>query len=275
MLLVVIALLGQERSAQESLLERLRAYVVDYEPRLSELMAEEVMVQRARNPTGRIEHQPVYRKLTSDIAFLRLPGEGPWLGYRSVTHVDGRAVADRSDTRLQALLAGGEAEWKRAIEIARESARFNLGSPRTTNMPTLALELVHPRHQGRFAFRIEGHDRIDGRRLARIAFDETERPTLIRSPQGYDVAARGWVWVDEPTGRLFQSEVRERAIMAPTPRLFESIVKVTFREDATLGLLVPARMYETFAFGSSTGQGDAHYANYRRFSTSARIVPQP
>ena len=51
-------------------------------------------------------------------------------------------------------------------------------------------------------------------------------------------------------------------------------LRVTFTMDKGLGILVPARMTEVFLLSGQTGEGDARYSNFRRFTTSARIVPQ-
>jgi hypothetical protein len=43
-----------------------------------------------------------------------------------------------------------------------------------------------------------------------------------------------------------------------------------------LGILVPTTMLENFSTStpSSNGSGEATYTNFRRFGTSAKIVPQ-
>ena len=53
--------------------------------------------------------------------------------------VNGRPLKQSSE-RLLELLACGRDEERRAASIARESARYNLGEPRTINVPTLPLE---------------------------------------------------------------------------------------------------------------------------------------
>ena len=70
----------------EAALDRLSAYLVAYEPALSALVAEESFVQET---IGRMRTTPAERRvLVSDVAFMRLPGEGPWLGYRDVRRVN-------------------------------------------------------------------------------------------------------------------------------------------------------------------------------------------
>lgn len=161
MLLVVLGTLDQPSPSIETILERLHASLIDYEPKLSELIADEALTQSGPTPPMRSEARPQRRRLTSDVAFPRLPGDGPWVGYRHVREVDGRPLPGQSQERLQTLLAGGQDEQQRAIDLAHESARFNLGSQRTTNMPTPPLELLHPRHCHRFNFQMGDLQRLD------------------------------------------------------------------------------------------------------------------
>ena len=55
---------------------------------------------------------------------------------------------------------------------------------------------------------------------------------------------------------------------------FDAVVSVDFREHQALGLLVPTAMREKFfSDRERRAWGTASYSNYRRFQTSARIVP--
>jgi hypothetical protein len=51
---------------------------------------------------------------------------------------------------------------------------------------------------------------------------------------------------------------------------------VDFRHDRALDLLVPSEMHEWFTTDTPglMGTGKAKYSDFRRFETSARIVPQ-
>lgn len=266
-----VALAGlQATPSLETTLSRLHEYLLDYEPSLSKLMADEMMRQTNVQPSP--FGQSTRRELKSEIAFVRLPGNGPWLGYRNVTAVNGRAMAEQPD-RLQSLLAQGSDEGRRALAMALESARFNLGSPRTTNVPTLPLDILHPRHRDRLEFELHGIDRVHGRRLRRLAFEEVARPTMIRNPDGSDILSYGSVWLEEPLGRVFEAEVRFVHGIHPIGTVPEAVLRVSFAEQTALGLLVPIRMRETFPIGTGTGTGDARYSNFRRFETAARIIP--
>ena len=248
----------------DTLLDRMSAYLLDYEKAISEVIADEEMTQTTRSPSPRAEGR---RRLRSEIAFLRLPGDGPWIGYRLVYEVNRRKVTAQR-ARLEALLTGTADDRARGVAIAQESARHNVGFARTTNVPLLALELVHPRHRSRFTFSMGGIERVDKRQLRRIDFVEQGSPTIIQTGRGLDLPSRGNIWIEEETGRVWRTEVRDRDVVSST------LLQVTFVEHRGLDLLVPDRMREVFAVGSGLGDGNARYSNFRRFSTSARIVPQ-
>ena len=250
----------------EATLEGVFKYVVAYEARLVEFVADENMEQGRFNSASAfgVESGATWRKWRSEVAFMRLPGGGPWLGYRNVLVVDGKPVGH--DDRLQNLLARGPDEKKRAVDLAYASARFNLGLPRTTNMPTLPLEFVHPRHRDRLTYRVHGIERVNGRQFRRLSFEERVRPTLIRDEGDVDIWSSGSIWIEESTSSIFEVEVRWPA---------ESSLRVSFASQPGLDILVPVRMREIFLFRSGRGSSDARYSNFRRFATTARIVPQP
>ena len=256
----------------EATLEAVFSYVVAYEARLVEFIADEEMQQSHLNAASSFDAGPGanWRKWQAEVAFTRLPGGGSWLGYRNVLVVDGKPVGN--DDRLQNLLARGANEKKRAVDLAFASARFNLGTSRTTNMPTLPLEFVHPRHRDRLTYKLHGIERLSGRPLRRLSFEEHVRPTLIRDPDGGDLWTRGSIWIEESTSRIFEAEVRSVSTLDPNAP--DSSLRVTFATRAGVDILVPVRMREIFPFRTGRGTGDARYSNFRRFATAARIIPQ-
>ena len=262
-LLLAIGALQQAPSL-ETTLSAVFSYVVTYETRLGDFIADEAMEQnRLDSSAVGVGRGISWRRWKSEVAFTRLPGGGSWLGYRNVLVVDGTPVGNND--RLQNLLARGPDEKKRAVDLAYASARFNLGMARTTNMPTLPLEFLHPRHRNRLTYQLHGIERVNGRLLRRLSFEEQVRPTLIRDPDGADVWSWGSVWIEESTSRIFEAEVRSD----------ESSLRVSFAAQPGLDILVPVRMRETFPFHTGRGTGNARYSDFRRFATAARIVPQP
>ena len=248
----------------DTLLERLSAYLLRYEPLISQVIADEEMTQRDRG-NSQLSSPPTSRKLRSEVAFMRLPGDGEWIGFRLVQQVDGRRVRSQQE-RLQRILGGTGDDQRRGIAIAQESASHNLGAARTTNLPLLACEFLHPRNRARLTFERRGVERVDGLTLRRIDFTEHASPTIIHNPRGRDVQSRGSVWIEEATGAIRQALIRDAHSFTPYQ------LRVWFVEHDGLGILVPARMSESFPVGGRIGEGDARYSNFRRFTTSARIV---
>jgi len=259
----------------EDVRARLSAYLIDYEPKLSELIADEHMIQR---DVPRREGRPgseyfLKRTMQSEVAFIGLPGDAGWLGFRRVLKLDGSPVDDRLGSLNAVLASGFQDDYVRARVMLSDSARFNLGTPRTINLPNLPLELLAPHHAGRFATRIAGSDRIAGHRTIKLVLVENVTPTIIRAFDGSQMRSIVSAFVEPGTGRLWKANVITRD---PRPNAeFDHVVSVTFQENRALGLLVPAKMREDFFAGHDRkAWGDATYSNYRRFQTSARIVPQ-
>lgn len=272
-LLAAVAVTAQE--PLDRVLEKMHSYLEEYETQISDLIAAEEMTQTYEFPTRASGTTSTWRKLRSEIAFMRLPGNGPWLGYRNVRTVDNKPVSEKEQPLLMAMLPGGEPDYDRALKLANESSRFNLGNARTTNVPTLPLELMHRRHRDRFKFRVQSVERLRGRRLRKLRFEEVHRPTLIQTPDGGDILSRGTIWIEEETGRVFEAEVR--SVDATESRWRnppESILRVSFTPHAALNMLVPDRMTERFPIGRQFGSGEARYSDFRKFTTSARIVPE-
>src|SRR5687768_1096300 len=71
----------------EGILARMDAYLLEYESQLSSIVADEVFDQKVfyRRSTNT-------RRLESEVAFMRLPGEGGWLGFRDVKKVEHQPI---------------------------------------------------------------------------------------------------------------------------------------------------------------------------------------
>ena len=186
--------------------------------------------------------------------------------------VDNQSVEDTLGS-LNAVLANGAVDdYARARTMLADSARFNLGTPRTINLPNLPLEILHPRHAKRFSIRVAGEERIRGRHTIKLVLVENVSPTIIRSFDNRDMRSIIAAFVEAETGRLWRAEVITRDPV-PSRVTFDHVISVDFREDRALGLLVPDKMHEVFFAGPNRkASGDASYSNYRRFQTSARIV---
>src|SRR5258708_3651060 len=93
-----------------------------------------------------------------------------------------------------------------ARRLSDESARFNIGPfLRNINVPTTALFFFRPENLRRFKLTRKSVGR-DG--TWEIAFRETERPTLIRTPEGGSGPSEGSVWANCADGTLARTRFR-------------------------------------------------------------------
>jgi hypothetical protein len=271
--LIVTASVVQGLGAQpgitlDELLGRMGEYLIAYESELSSVVAEEIFDQAIHSRYGsRARH------LESDVAFMRLPGGAEWLGFREVKRVNWKQVKAPGGS-IAEVLTSAAGDMTKALAIANANASHNLGLPRTINVPTAPLDIIHPRHRQAHKFEIRGTENVDDTPTVVVGFLETARPTLVREPSGVDLVSSGRIWIEPANGRirriewLYKQETRRAAASAP-PRL-----RVDFEMHRELGFMVPVRMHEIFSAPAARGEGRATYRNFKRFGTSARIVPQ-
>lgn len=263
----------------QDVLERAGAYVRDYHGRLAAVVAEEHYVQRttplrAASDTGSppgVGDDRQERRLRAEFMLIRgIAGEDAWFAFRDVFEVDGRTVGSQRGRLETWLSESRESFMSRARALALEQARFNIGDLlRTINVPTLALEFLVPENQRRFRFRRTGTTAIDGLPVTVFAFEERDRPTLIRTPQGNDVVARGTVWIETATGRVRRTELRTGERDREQPR---ATITVAYAFEPRLEMLVPASMEEHYTTRTGAIDCTATYSNFRRFETGARMI---
>jgi hypothetical protein len=257
------SLLAQPAPTLEQLLDRMGNYLLEYETQLSSVVAEERFEQRVLR---------TMKVLESEIAFMRLPGGLEWLGFRDVRKVNFERVKETGPSISQVLVSA-DGDFRRAQAVAQESARHNLGLPRTINVPTAPLEIIHPRNRGAHSYSLDGAERVRRTSTMVVSFQETARPTLMREPGGRYLVSSGRIWIEPGTGRvhrvewIYQAEKRD-------PRPEPPRLRVEFDRRSELDFLVPVEMRERFHTERGAGEGHATYKKFRRFGTSARIVPQ-
>jgi hypothetical protein len=206
------------------------------------------------------------RVTDSEVMFLRLPAYAEWFGIRDTKKVDGKEVKGK---------APGTDLLDRAAAIVAASSQYNLGGRRTINMPTVPLEALSARNHPRYIFKVGGRSRIDGVQVRRLDFDEFDEPTLVQSSDGASLWSRGSAWLDPTTGALLRAEL---SVGPDRPGAFrrrelESRIRVDFKRDSGLGLLVPSELVENFWIRGGIGKGRGRYSNYRKFTTTVRIIP--
>jgi hypothetical protein len=260
---------AQEPLDLDVLLDRLATYLERYELALSTLVADEHYVQEERR-RQRMES----RVTDGEVLFLRLPGGAQWYGVRDVKRVDGKPVPGASISLLELLKNPGADALQKAAAIAEASSKYNLGSRRTVNMPTVPLEALSASNHPRYIFKLRGAARVNGVHTERLEFSEFDEPTLVQSTDGANVWTRGMAWIDPATGALWRAEITIGPSKPGTLRRpeFEARIRVEFVNEPTLAMLVPKELVENFWIRGGTGHGRGRYSNYRRFSTAARLI---
>jgi hypothetical protein len=264
---------AQADPSLDQVLARMHGYLNDYARHLPAMIATEKYEQRAG--TGMRRQR---RLLESDFGLVQVPGDAEWLGFREVRSVNGKPVLDSASRLAELFASPSPVAVQQARRIAVESARFNIGPIfRTINDPTLVLELLDPRHAGRMHFTKQDETTIGGARAWVIRFQETQRPTIIRTRGLQDQPAHGRAWIDPQTGRIHRVEASIQPALG-TGNFFGTI-DVTFAHDARLGFAVPVKMSERYTNMNLdvVSSGEATYGNYRRFSveTEEKLTVKP
>jgi len=255
------------------LLQRSGSYVREFQRSFGEVVGTERYQQTVRRTTTMRATR--MRQLESEVFFTTVGGEGTSMTIRNVTRVDGRRVPDSHDRVMRALDSSRIDRTESLRALAVEGARFNIGNVgRTFNDPTLALMFFAPAIQSRFQFAADGSERIDGVLAYRIRFSETVRPSLIRDDRDdLDTAVTGVAHVAED-GRILRTELTVTIGSRTSAR-----IRVKYRRDDNVEMLVPASMDEDYRNDDGAGRGvsligcTATYSEYQRFQTSVRIRP--
>jgi hypothetical protein len=215
-----------------------------------------------------------FRVVVADFAIVKPEHLGAWTGYRDVIEVDGTRVADREDRLIDLLTAsrGGAEEARRLWD---ENARFNIGPVRRDfNVPTTALFFFTAENIDRFKF---SRKRVAADGTWEIAYRETARPTMIRTPEGASIASAGSVWVNPADGTVLKTSMQVSDFV---PRGAGSMrtsgrIDVTYRRVDALGMWLPATMSEVYEGVRGLYRDRittrAEYSNYRTFQTAVRI----
>jgi hypothetical protein len=261
---------AREDPSLKDILRRMGAYVEAYGEKASIVVATERYMQDVNSSrVGGSGH----RVLVSDFAIVKVEGIRGWMGFRDVVEVDGRKVENREERLVQSLMSSS-ASYDEARRISDESARFNIGAVlRNFNVPTTALFFFKAENLDRFKF-TRKHPSAGA--TWEIEFRETERPTLIRTPEGRSVPMEGSVWVNPADGTVMRTRIRMSDFGSPGATARGSAeVDVIYERVAAVDMWLPATMAETYdgtrfsAWDRITGRAD--YSDYRQFQTSVRI----
>jgi hypothetical protein len=251
-----------------SLLDRVQAFAERYRREAPSLVAEEHYLQNVTYTRG----TPQHREMTSELVMVRLPGSAGWMTMRDVLVVDKRRLGNREE-RLLKLLQSPEADaFARASELARESARFNLGRvTRTINVPDVALQYLLPEHTARMQFDAPRSATIDRAAVAMFRFREVRGPSIVRDPRGPDLLGEGRVWADGVSGEIVRTELILRHRDSTGTNV------VDFRVDPRLLIRVPVKMTERYVMRGESIDAVATYTNFRSFAvvTAEKVTKPP
>jgi len=285
---LVLAVLGVAVAASpndgepslRTVLTRGGAYVAGFLSQLSGIVAEESYVQDVRPPNGLMARLtpegPGHRVLKSDFLLVRCECRERYVAFRDVFEVDDQPIRGREE-RLAKLFSGTPgASDGRVQAIMEESARFNIGEVRrTVNVPVLALLFLRPEYQSRIKFKRVSRrpsDNVPDEAKAAdhvaatfgistevwaIDFRETGRGTMVRTPEGRDLPARGRFWIEPETGRVLLTEL---TIVAPR---LEATIDVKYQPVERVQFLVPVEMRERYEGQSVLIEAVADYSAFR------------
>ena len=272
---------GARPSAQapalKDVLKLSAAYVERFQQQLSQIVSEETYAQTVVN-TSRLTDSMLLlpsRTLRSDLILVRSAEEDRFVELRDVFEVDGTPVRDRQ-ARLERLLgANSPAAGSQIAAILRESARYNVGTiQRNVNTPLLALLFLQNNYQDRFTFKHvtretpvfkESRDReFNDAPVFRVStemwtieYQERKNATVIRTPSGANLPARGRFWIDPSTGAVLISEmIVDGAGVIAT-------VTVSYQSEPLMGFLVPIEMRESYLRYGERITGHAVYDRFR------------
>ena len=257
-------------------LTRAGRYIEGYYRDFSNVLAVETYRQIHRPPFEKVE----LRTLESDVLLVRPEGEARYRMFRDVAKVNGHAVRDREERLKQTFL---DSPATLAV-IAEESARYNIGPVRRDfNVPLTALDFLSAGNQPSFRFEKAGETTLAGQAVWVIRFTEVGHPTFILY-NSTDMAATGTFWIAPADGRVWASEL----VLTPANPPLYAAIRVAFRLDPALGLLVPAEMKERYFWdpgrieAARAGEnpmpdveGRATYDHFRKFTveTEENIAP--
>jgi hypothetical protein len=263
--------------ALKDVLKSTAAYVERFQQQLSQIVSEETYTQTVVN-TSRLTNSLLLlpsRTLRSDLILVRSAEENRFVELRDVFEVDGTPVRDRQARLEQLLGANSTAAGSQIAAIINESARYNVGTiQRNVNTPLLALMFLLRNYQDRFTFKHvtreapvfrESGDRAFNEapvfrvstEMWTIEYQERKNATVIRTPSGGNLPARGRFWIDPSTGAVLISEliVDGAGVMAT--------VTVSYQSEPLMGFLVPIEMRESYLRYGERITGHAVYGKFR------------
>lgn len=280
-LLTVVAVVGlqADRAAESPVLSNLMRRTGDqvrrFEQDFTLVVSDEDYLQ---HEIGRAVIGFKKRRTHAEMLFFWVPQERIWLTVRNVLTLDGHPIPASGGRLDEALQSDGPDRLAGLRGIINDNARFNVGRfKRNFNYPTLVLSFLDPAVQPRFAFSLAGRERLSGIDVWKVKYEERGKPTVIQG-DGVDIKSRGSVWIAVESGAVMRTLLELTISNLGTSA--SAGVTVDYHLNPNLNMWVPAQMRETYVEmrGSTVSEnngGEATYSNFRRFATTARMVPPP
>jgi hypothetical protein len=255
----------------DAVLDKAAEYVSAYKRDFVGVVADETYRQEVRGGrTGTdfrgfaIDAPGQKRDLKSDVLLVRAPDGDRWMQFRDVFEVDGKPVRDRTDRLTKLFLQPSRSVEKQILDIATESARYNIGGVnRTINLPVFALTVLEDHNRPWFFFAGSRKKDSAAGPLWDVEYREERGGTLIRTNGDESMPVRGHFSVEAATGRVLSSE-----LLAESAAL-KAQIDVTYAMEPSLGMLVPREMREKYSLkDGSTIAGKATYAKFRRYQVT-------
>ena len=268
--------LAAQPQSLDAVLKLSAVYVAEFRKQLSGIVAEETYRQEITN-TARIGGGAGQaRLLKSDLLLVKPADSDRYVELRDVYEVDGTSVREREarvETLLRNQVVGAGARLGAIIE---ESARYNIGSIiRNVNTPLMALQFLDAAYQPRFRFKhVEQAKPVfdDARDQAindtpvfrvstemwTIEYEERQKPTIVRSPDGDNRPAHGRFWINPSNGSILISEM-----IVDTGGVIATVT-VSYQSEPLVGFLVPVEMRESYIRAGERISGRAEYGKFRQ-----------
>ena len=248
-------------AANADIREAVTAYIDRFVESSTNVIGEEHYTQEAGHPRGR-------RVLRSHFAVVRYPGSQLYV-FRDVFEVDGKRVRSPEDDRLVQLFRDPTTTaLQQAQDISNATTRHYISEIGTVNNPLLVISLLQRANRQRFLLSPGGKERKLGANVRVVTFREVVKPTILRWGGNIDMPAEGKLWVEEPGGRIVQTElklgeldIRNTSTVAWRP---PTMITVKFATDEELGVDVPVEMHDKYPQERDEIRGVALYSNFRR-----------
>jgi VWFA-related protein len=270
----------------DELMPRVASYIRNYTEQMSLVIGVEHYSQWLQredftNPSAGTS-RAISKQLVAEFALVR--NKDDWDGFRNVYEVDGKPVPEAKDRMINLFTREPATAVEQSRKIAAESSRYNLGAiQRNFNVPTVALFFLAAPNQGRFRFTKDKDDDIGGVKVWKVRFEETRKPTIIRTSAGNDMPVKGEAWIDAVDGRVLKTHMQLDSRIGRRGADTTASITVTYALDPRLQILVPSEMLETYEApmrSAFTGEDNmtkvncrATYSDFKRFETSGRVLP--